>query len=86
MSETLLKVSIEDEHCVKHEMTVTRSSYVKSKTKQLRDFGYSDLTNQEVEEQIDAVLQKKPFGKDGLTIIGMMMEKEVLSQTKGVQQ
>lgn len=61
----------------KPEGIVTRSVYVKAKTKQLREFGYPSLTEAEVDEQIDALLQNKEFGK-GLTVIGMFMEGEVI--------
>lgn len=54
-----------------------RAAYVKAKTKQLQEFGYPSLTEQEVDEQIDALLAGKKFGH-GLTVIGMFMDKEVL--------
>lgn len=57
---------------------VPREAYVKAKTKQLRDFGYNDLTEEHVNEQVDAVLAKKEFG-DGLTIIGKFMEGELVA-------
>jgi hypothetical protein len=58
------------------EGVVDRTKYVQAKTKQLREFGYSTLTEAEVNEQIDALLAKKTFG-EGLTVIGMFMEGEV---------
>jgi len=72
MSKTL-KIKIED----KPEMEVPREAYVKAKTKQLREFGYSTLTESHVDEQVDAVLQKKEFGK-GMTVIGVFMKKEIV--------
>lgn len=54
-----------------------RAAYVKAKTKQMREFGYPDLTEAHVDEQITALLAGKKFG-DGLTVIGMFMDKEVL--------
>lgn len=55
---------------------VTRKVYVEAKTKQLRAFGYTTLTEKEVDEQITALLEKKSFG-DGLTVIGMFMDGEI---------
>jgi hypothetical protein len=57
---------------------VPRDAYVKAKTKQLREFGYSGLTEEHVNEQVDAVLSKKEFG-DGLTVIGKFMEGELVA-------
>ena len=59
------------------EQEVPREAYVKAKTKQLRAFGYNDLTEEHVNEQVDAVLAKKEFG-DGLTVIGKFMEDEIV--------
>jgi hypothetical protein len=56
---------------------VNRADYVRAKTKQLREFGYTDLTEEQVSEQIDALLAGKTFGK-GLTVIGKFMEGEVV--------
>lgn len=56
---------------------VPRDKYVKAKTKQMREFGYPSLTEQECDNQITALLAGKEFGK-GLTVIGMFMEGEVL--------
>lgn len=60
------------------EAVVPRAAYVKAKTKQLREFGYPELTEAEVDAQIDALLTNKKLG-DGLTVIGMFMEDEVLN-------
>jgi len=73
VKENLLRVKIEG----RPEQEVPRKAYVKAKTKQLREFGYAALTEDEVNNQIDALLAKKPFG-DGLTVIGMFMEDEVV--------
>jgi hypothetical protein len=54
--------------------------YVGAKTKQLREFGYNDLKESEVMEQIRAIQQHLELGK-GLTVIGMMMKDEVLEVT-----
>jgi len=55
-------------------ITAYRSKYAKAKLKQLREFGYSNLTLGEVNTQLDLLLAGKT---DALTIIGMMMEDEV---------
>ncbi len=54
-----------------------REEYVKAKTKQLREFGYTNLTTDEVDKQIDALITGKTFGK-GLTVIGGFMQDEIL--------
>lgn len=54
--------------------TVFRLDYVRAKTKQLREFGYSDLTEDHVSEQIDAILLDKD-----LTVIGFFMKDEIVS-------
>jgi hypothetical protein len=56
---------------------VPREKYVKAKCKQLREFGYGNLTPLEVDEQITALLDRKEVGK-GLTVIGVFMEEEVI--------
>ncbi len=50
-----------------------RAAYVTAKTKQLIEFGYAKLTEQQVNDQITAIIDKQP-----LNVIGMFMEKEVL--------
>lgn len=60
-------------------LDVPRRDYVRAKTKQLRAFGYVGLLDKTVNEQVDAVLQKKTLG-DGLTVIGGFMEDEILGQ------
>jgi len=61
------------------EYTVPRKAYAIKKTAQLREFGYTSLTVDELEAQIDALMADKKLG-DGLTVIGMFMEGEVLSK------
>lgn len=68
----LLKVVIDGKR-----LDVSRGDYVTAKTAQLQEFGYPGLTEQEVDKQITALLEKKEFGK-GLTVIGMFMEGEVV--------
>lgn len=55
---------------------IERARYAKSKLRALREFGYPDLTDSEIERQIDAVLTGKKFGQ-GLTVIGMFLENEL---------
>ena len=57
---------------------VARDAYVKAKTKQMRQFGYTDLDEAHVNSQIDALLAGKKIG-DGLTVIGKFMEGEVVA-------
>lgn len=57
---------------------VPRDAYIKSKTKQLKGFGYSNLTEKEVSDQVDALIAGKKIGA-GLTVIGAFMEDEILS-------
>lgn len=60
---------------------VDRVQYVRAKAKQLREFGYDNLTEADVDEQIDALLAGKPLG-GGLTVIGMFMKGEVAVVTQ----
>lgn len=56
--------------------------YVSAKLKSLQDFGYKDLTEREVREQAERVLQGvRGMSKDGLNVIGMMMENEISEAT-----
>ena len=57
------------------DINVPRVKYVQAKCKQLREFGYTNLTEKEVDSQIDCILQKKP-----LDVIGKFMEDEVISE------
>lgn len=66
-----LKIKIED-----RTDEVDRTVYAKAKLAQMREFGY-DITLKHLDEQIDAVLARKKFGK-GLTIIGKFIEDEVI--------
>jgi len=51
---------------------VLTEKYVDAKTKQLKEFGYDDLTRDELREQLLRVLNG-----DKLTVIGMFMQNEV---------
>lgn len=72
-SPTTLRIKLEG-----REYKVPRKAYAIKKTAQLKEFGYPSLTVDEVEAQIDALMNNKKLG-DGLTVIGMFMEGEILS-------
>lgn len=55
---------------------VDRAHYVKAKTKQLREFGYTDLTEKTVDEQVTAVLEGKEL-MEGMTVIGGFIKGEI---------
>ena len=52
---------------------VMSGNYVKAKTKALREFGYTDLTEIEVTEQLQKIL-----ANEELNIIGMFIEKDIV--------
>lgn len=52
--------------------TVAFDDCVKVMTKMLRDFGYDSLTEETVEHQIEAILQKKK-----LSVIGIMIQEYI---------
>lgn len=54
-------------------VTVEKEKYIAAKTKDLRAFGYSNLTNDEVRIQLEKILKGEP-----LDIIGMFMEKDIV--------
>ena len=51
---------------------VAKKDYITAKTKALKEFGYTDLTEKEVAEQLDKILKKEE-----LSIIGMFMEDDI---------
>jgi hypothetical protein len=57
---------------------VPRADYVDAKTAQLREFGYDALTSEQVNEQISKLLEGKKTLAEGLTVIGKMMENEII--------
>jgi hypothetical protein len=57
--------------------TVPRARYVIAKTKQLKEFGYANLTAGEVDLELTKILEGKTL-KTGLTVIGGFMVGEVL--------
>jgi len=58
-------------------INISRSRYAAVKLKDLRAFGYSNLTLEEVQSEIDAVIAD---GK--LTVIGMFMQNEIKTRSK----
>lgn len=58
------------------EKIVLRKDYIRAKTRDLRSFGYSDLTEDEVSVQLDKILA----GADDndLSIIGRFMQKDIV--------
>jgi hypothetical protein len=53
---------------------VLKSNYIRLKTKDLIEFGYTNLTEQEVSEQVDKILNKQ----DDLSVIGMFCNDDIL--------
>lgn len=62
------------------EHDVPRKAYVTAKAKQMQEFGYPSVTEDGINEQIEALIAKKEFGK-GLTVIGMFMKDEIVLPT-----
>lgn len=54
-------------------MNVLKSNYIKLKTKDLIDFGYLNLTEQEVAEQVEKILNND----SNLTVIGAFCEGDI---------
>lgn len=65
-----IKIKIDDE-----EKIVDKKDYIKAKHKQLKEFGYTSLTEDEVAKQLEKVILKEK-----LNVIGMWMENEVLGK------
>lgn len=61
-------------HPTRGKMQVETKDYVKRKTAQLREFGYPDLTEEDVSAEIGKLLD----GGGGLTVIGHFMDGEVV--------
>ena len=53
---------------------VLKSNYIRLKTKYLIEFGYSNLTESEVAEQVEKILNKQ----DDLSVIGMFCIDDIL--------
>lgn len=54
-------------------MNVLKSDYIRLKTKDLVDFGYTSLTEKEVEEQVEKILAKD----NDLSVIGMFCKDDL---------
>jgi hypothetical protein len=54
-------------------MSVLKSNYVKFKTKDLIEFGYTSLTEEEVLEQVDKLLKKDV----NLSVIGLLCKDDL---------
>lgn len=52
---------------------INTQAYVKAKTRDLQKFGYSDLTEDTVRDQVIAILNGEK-----LTVIGMFMEGDIV--------
>lgn len=66
------------------EAIVERKKYVRLKTKDLIEFGYTTLTEQSVDEQITIVLENKKTTKvqRTLSVIGHFIEDEIVEEIK----
>ena len=53
--------------------TVLKSNYIKLKTKDLIEFGYTSLTEKEVGEQVEKILAKS----DDLSVIGLFCKSDL---------
>lgn len=51
---------------------VLKSDYIKLKTKDLKEFGYTNLSENEVAEQVEKILKKE----GGLSVIGMFCKDD----------
>jgi hypothetical protein len=51
---------------------VLKSNFIKLKTKDLKEFGYTSLTENEVAEQVEKILKKE----DDLSVIGMLCKDD----------
>jgi hypothetical protein len=49
-----------------------KKEYISAKTKELQEFGYTDLTEKTVAEQLEKMLKKEK-----LNVIGMLIEKDL---------
>jgi hypothetical protein len=57
---------------LKNEGTYLKIKYISAKTKELQEFGYTDLTEKTVAEQLEKMLKKEK-----LNVIGMLIEKDL---------
>lgn len=66
-----IKIILDDEQPI----TVKTKDYVKAKTKDLIEFGYSTLTEHDVEVQLNLILANR---KEDLSVIGRFIEDEII--------
>lgn len=66
MKTTLINLK---EHGVVH-----KSKYIAAKTKALREFGYTALTESDVAEQVEKILK----GEEKLSVIGMFCKDDII--------
>ena len=52
---------------------ISKKKYIKAKTKDLKEFGYPDLTQKHVAEQLEKVLKGQK-----LTVIGKFIEGDII--------
>ena len=52
--------------------TMSRKDYITAKTRVLIEFGYEDLTESDVSEQLNKIINKKP-----VSVIGMFMRGDL---------
>lgn len=72
-----MKISVEIDG---KNLSVDRARYALAKLKQLREFGYEDLTLETVQSEISAVI-----AGDKLTVIGMFMKDEIKDRAEKKQ-
>lgn len=58
------------------EVTVAKSDYVAAKTKDLREFGYTSLTENDVANQLEKILS----GSDDLDVVGQFIKPDIADQ------
>ena len=56
-------------------VTITKEKYIKAKTKDLKNFGYANLTEKDVADQLEKVINKET-----LSVIGMFIEKDIVQE------
>lgn len=66
-----IKIILDDEQPV----SVKTKDYVKAKTRDLIEFGYSTLTEEDVEVQLNLILANR---KEDLSVIGRFIEDEII--------
>lgn len=55
---------------------VLKSDYIKAKTKDLIEFGYKNLTEEDLAEQLDKVLSNSPDSE--LNVIGFFVKSDIV--------